>query len=537
MFSTRSVRSVLVAAFTVTGLATVLAPAGGTASAGAPPGFRTVADDTGTFSVDVPAAWMTSTAPAYYDGIDGQYDSLLPSVSSTPTGERGLGPYLFVQAYPSASVFQRGEFYGDYGVGCPPGTGGTFAANGLTGDWYRTSGCEWAPEQVRTTLQATVDGRDAAVWVDYIATAGPEADAWPTIVNSVRLTGAPTIQPAQTPDVFPYDSFRDVPQLGDEPVRGTGCGADGSIGDVIPDGIWPGFVSVGEGAVSVDLICPFVPDVAAGIIAEGTANIIHGDPSYLVVNNNERERTVPTSANLALRDGAWSGGDCLEGSYDPARGRADRMAWVNIADGVATYVFWDCEALYNPGVTALAPAHPLSADDLAWGVWPYGEFWNVPQLGDEPVRGSGCGADGELGDRIPDGLWAGYIAYDAGGDVYWIDVLCIYAGDAAAAVRAQGTQNIVSDEPDYLVVNNSTGRRAAPNDLAALIYSGRAAADGRCVPATRTAAPAWQGDGEGTRLTPHQSQLNRGQAWIRLDDGAVTWVLFGCTPATTEPGS
>ena len=38
-----------------------------------------------------------------------------------------------------------------------------------------------------------------------------------------------------------YPSFRDVPQLGVEPVRGSGCGASGDLGDVIPDGLWAGY--------------------------------------------------------------------------------------------------------------------------------------------------------------------------------------------------------------------------------------------------------------------------------------------------------
>ena len=52
---------------------------------------------------------------------------------------------------------------------------------------------------------------------------------------------------------------------------------------------------------------------------------------------------------------------------------------------------------------------PPAVVDPGAPLWPYGPFWNVPQLGSEPVRGTGCGSQGQIGDVIPDGLWAGYV--------------------------------------------------------------------------------------------------------------------------------
>ncbi len=57
---------------------------------------------------------------------------------------------------------------------------------------------------------------------------------------------------------------------------------------------------------------------------------------------------------------------------------------------------------------AKCPLPPAVVDPRS-PIWPYGPFWNVPQLGSEPVRGSGCGSQGQIGDVIPDGLWAGYV--------------------------------------------------------------------------------------------------------------------------------
>ena len=77
---------------------------------------------------------------------------------------------------------------------------------------------------------AIVLGAAAATSTPLVAAAG----------HSAQTPGPATV----TEPVFPYAAFGDVPRLGNEPVRGTGCGADGSIGEVVPDGIWAGFVDV-----------------------------------------------------------------------------------------------------------------------------------------------------------------------------------------------------------------------------------------------------------------------------------------------------
>lgn len=162
--------------------------------------------------------------------------------------------------------------------------------------------------------------------------------------------------------VFPYETFGDVPQLGDEPVLGTGCGADGSIGDTIPDGIWAGFADAppaGE-PLSVDLLCIFTPAAASGILADGTANVLipnggtEPDPNYLVVNNNERERSVPTSPGAQFRDAVFAGDTCVEGPFLPEVDHATYQAWINIDMGEATWVVWGCD-LFEPEVPASGP--------------------------------------------------------------------------------------------------------------------------------------------------------------------------------------
>ncbi len=366
--------------------AAAMTPPAAAAGAGVqtePPVMTTVVDDTGAFSVDVPADWVVTTAPDHYLGIDEQFpnDVLLPTIVASPTGEQyvdgsAVVPSLVVQAYPTVEAADQGEFYGDYGVDCTTFEDGAFAANGMTGRWGATSGCSWAPVQARTSLWARFDDGSGSLFADYYSESAADA-TWTAIVNSIQRTGAPiTTVPGFVP-VFPYPAFGDVPQLGSEPVRGTGCGADGSIGDVIPDGIWAVFVDpplAGE-PLSVDLLCIFTPEAAAGVLADGTATIVlpngatEPDVNYLVVNNNERERIVPAAAGIELRDATFNGAACVEGLFQPEVEHSGYQAWINIEAGEATWIVWGCD-LYGEGsdIPTGGPAddeHALLANDCA----------------------------------------------------------------------------------------------------------------------------------------------------------------------------
>lgn len=328
--------------------------------AAAAAGYVRVIDQTGAFSLDIPAGWVAATAPDHYPGIDGQFtfETLLPTIVASPTGEQYVDgtvvlPSVFVQAYPNPEAVENGEFYGDYGVDCTTFESGDFSANGLTGTWGTTSGCQWAPGEVRASLWARFDDGSGSVFVDYFSTTGADT-TWTAMINSIRLAGTPiqtVAGPAPFVPVFPYATFGDVPQLGTEPVRGTGCGADGSIGDVIPDGIWAGFVDVPapNDPLSVDLVCIFTPEAAIGVLADGSATVLvpagraAPDPDYLVVNNNERERTVAAAPGLELRDAVMNVEHCVEGSFLPDVDHSGYQAWINIENGKATWVVWGCD--------------------------------------------------------------------------------------------------------------------------------------------------------------------------------------------------
>ena len=171
--------------------------------------------------------------------------------------------------------------------------------------------------------------------------------------------------------------------------------------------------------------------------------------------------------------------------------------------------FIRCDEEVESGASGEVSLPPAVVDPRS-PIWPYGAFWNVPQLGSEPVRGSGCGSQGQIGDIIPDGLWAGYVTNETTPAVE-IDLLCIFTGAAAKHVVSEGTATIVNDEPDYLVVNNSTRTRSMP-----------AAPGSRC-----STASSVDGECVGGVVGPHKPDLTTA-GWVRIDGGQVTWILWGC---------
>ncbi len=171
--------------------------------------------------------------------------------------------------------------------------------------------------------------------------------------------------------------------------------------------------------------------------------------------------------------------------------------------------FVRCHEDVDSGTSGEVSLPPAVVDPRS-PIWPYGPFWNVPQLGSEPVRGSGCGSQGQIGDVIPDGLWAGYVTNETTPAVD-IDLLCIFTGAAAEHVVNEGTATIVNDEPDYLIVNNSTRTRSMPAAPWIALFDS-VVSDGECV---------------GGVVGPHKPDPPR-QAWVRIDGGQVTWILWGC---------
>lgn len=149
--------------------------------------------------------------------------------------------------------------------------------------------------------------------------------------------------------VFPYASHFDVPQLGTEPVRGTGCGADGSLGPTIPDGIWNGFIKISATTLTIDVECVYYGASAAPYVAACEAEhdaddcLEHGD-DFWTVNNNPRTRTVPLDPGFRRRYE-------VNGCADPGPGKGAKKAspeqdqfdsWLIIENGKATFALTSC---------------------------------------------------------------------------------------------------------------------------------------------------------------------------------------------------
>jgi hypothetical protein len=401
-------------------------------------------------------------------------------------------------------------------------------------------GCDmWVDEVLASEVSGALNIRVSMIYAGPIGSEQPvvpveEAQAlFDAMLQRIEWTGSPypsapatDLPPARPSDpassVWTYGPFWNAPQLGEEPVRGSGCGSQGEIGDVIPDGLWAGYVTnESTPTISIDLLCIFTGPAAGQVISEGTANIVNNEPDYVVVNNNTRLRAAPAAPGIVLRDSTTVDGECVVSPTAAHNPDPPRQAWVRIDAGQVTWILWGCgfpARSAAPEPANLPPAYPDYSDGVG-SVWPYGSFRNVPQLGSEPVRGSGCGASGQLGPTIPDGLWAGFVTgYDATNNSLGIDVLCIFEGDTAQTVLTEGTViDVVNNEPDYLVINNSTQVRTMPSGLAAIIL-GEVASDGQCV--------------EGTHLSPEAvneiAPRSAVQAWIRIDGGVVTWIFYGC---------
>lgn len=84
------------------------------------------------------------------------------------------------------------------------------------------------------------------------------------------------------------------------------------------------------------------------------------------------------------------------------------------------------------------PASPTTTEESSnqSSLFPYPTLYEVPQLGEDPVRGSGCGLADGFGDDIPDGLWYGLIHAGSRVSTLGFDVVCAYYGDSALQVGA-----------------------------------------------------------------------------------------------------
>lgn len=342
---------------------------------------------------------------------------------------------------------------------------------------------------------------------------------------------------ATTDDVYGYADFYGIPHLGAETVAGSGCGGDGSIGDVIPDGYWRGhLVAVGPDNLQIDLVCVYGDDVDPALIAEWTAQ--HpGEtqpwvPDGFMIDNNDRVRWVATSPTFVSHGAAWTGTSCLLNS--PATPlELDRDVWIRIVGGQAQWAVSSCTAA--PGE---APSGPTEPGPTGYS-FPYATFYDVPRLGNEEVLGTGCGGNGSLGDTIPDGIWFGWIA-GLGPASMEFDVACIYIGQSAARLQADyeaSPEQQAADPSPYFwggmwLVNNNDRTRTvplAPGYVTAVAGVADPAApdpnwpsagmDYGCVaPVDPSITPDY--------YTPEQASWTG--AWVQISNGQAQYALLEC---------
>jgi len=148
--------------------------------------------------------------------------------------------------------------------------------------------------------------------------------------------------------VFPYAYFA-VPQLGTEPVRGTGCGADGNLGEVIPDGIWDARrITISASTIGIDVQCVYYGDSGAQLLAnclaeEGPDGCEDTDPDFWFVNASSRIRTMPLAPEFRRRYATSDGcADPGPGNTRGVEGQDEFDSWVIIEQGEATFALTSC---------------------------------------------------------------------------------------------------------------------------------------------------------------------------------------------------
>ena len=361
-----------------------------------PDGYRRIVDDSGVLAVSIPADWAVRTAPAVVDTLDEV--SFVPAIDAGPTVEDPVcdgcssyfaPPTVQVRVFPYEPVgmtpeddcgdirvepYDDGHFVGrrEIGGGCDASLDRVLASQpgAVTVDILFISwSADQAPQTPERQTELTQLFDTILSTVEWTGVAYDEALApfgTPPTDTSASADPAAALPPVDTVDdtpsyiqLWPYPSFRDVPRLGVEPVRGSGCGASGDLGDVIPDGLWAGYLyPATDGTVEMDVACVYEGDAAAQIVADGTATIVDDrDPDFLVVNNNTRRRSLTNDVRYVLWGVPDESGACtpqavwgMDG-FDPgvATQANGALGWVRIEGGAAHWIFFGCDTGFQLG--------------------------------------------------------------------------------------------------------------------------------------------------------------------------------------------
>jgi hypothetical protein len=154
------------------------------------------------------------------------------------------------------------------------------------------------------------------------------------------------------------------------------------------------------------------------------------------------------------------------------------------------------------GVGSVNVAHADGTTPPPW------DFYGVPQLGYEAVRGTGCGGDGSIGDVIPDGYWRGYLGSDNGTSIEF-DLACVYFHQVANSTPV----------PDGWLVNNKTRTRTVAKSPGYFVSGTRYQPDGS-VPFAQTATVEEGGMYDGDNIP-----FEGGETWLYIENGQAQWLV------------
>lgn len=181
------------------------------------------------------------------------------------------------------------------------------------------------------------------------------------------------------------------------------------------------------------------------------------------------------------------------------------------------------DASTTSAVDGALPSSSVAATGTSWGGWPY---YEVPQLGTESVRGTGCGSTGGLGETLPDGVWNVLVGDGTGGDQFWassrltVDVRCVYSGIGGqqlwtAACTADPTSDSCQRQSADWYVVNANGRLRTMPVSAGVQYGVGALGASPCASVT-------------TDRNSPDAPWRFMDSWITVDGGRVTAVVAAC---------
>ena len=191
------------------------------------------------------------------------------------------------------------------------------------------------------------DGPDVSGYtVEDIASYGPPMAVAQLLFDALGGSDAGNSAGGSDESAFPFPGSFAVPQLGTEPVRGSGCGSDGSLGETIPTGWWLGIIhDLTPTSMQLNVVCAYFGERAEAYIAECAAEEDYDvctnyfGELFWPVDNNQQTRFVPVKPAAPLVRTSE-----MECPTLTSRDLTQVLTWVHIVNGEAIYMRHVCPA-------------------------------------------------------------------------------------------------------------------------------------------------------------------------------------------------